>query len=98
MAITATTVFQGQNIYIATIVSSADGDITADIPHGLGVAPLSYYIQPTAGGAAAFAALCQWNITAVDATKVTVNKVGTAGTAATSAALLVVKRPHSIIR
>ena len=97
MAITATPVYQGQNLYVATIVSSADGDTTADVNHGLGVAPAVYFIMPTVGAAAAFAALPQWNVSAPTATKVTLNKVGTAGTAVNSAALLVVMRPHSII-
>jgi hypothetical protein len=98
MAITNTgTIFQGQNLFICTITAGADGDTTADIAHGLSGAPTVYFIIPAAGGAAAFAALCQYNITLPTATKVTVNKVGTAGTAATSAAVLVVMRPHSII-
>lgn len=96
MAITATPVFQGQNLYIATIVSSADGDTTADITHGLVTAPTVFFIMPMAQATTATNA-CFWNITAPTATKVTVNKFNGVGTAALSAALLVVMRPHSII-
>lgn len=98
MAITATTVLQGQNIFVADLVSSADGDTTVDVNHGMGVAPLFSIIQATIGAGAAFAALPQWNVTAPTATKVTVNKVGTAGTAANGNARLVCFFPHSIIR
>lgn len=97
MAITPTTVLQGQNIFVATIVSSADGDTTVDVAHGLGVAPSVYFIMPMAQASTA-TNCCWWNITAPTATKVTVNKQGTAGTAALSAALLVVMRPHSIMQ
>ena len=98
MAITPTTVFQGRNLFIATVVSSADGDTTADIPHGLVGTPQSVIITPQAGAAAAFAALPQWAAPVIDGTKVTLTKVGTAGTAANSAMLLIVSRPHSITR
>ena len=99
MAITATTVFQGQNLFIADVVSSADGDTTADVVHGLGPAvPGQVIITPQVGAAAAFAALPQWAVTVVDATKVTLTKVGTTGTAVNSNMRLIVTRPHSILR
>lgn len=98
MAITATPVITGQNMFVANIVSSADADTTQALPHGLPVAPIITIIAPTIGAAAAFAAWCQWAVTAVTATNVTVSKVGTAGTAANSAAVLVCLAPHSIIK
>jgi hypothetical protein len=98
MAITATPVLQSQNLFIADIVAGLDADTTLDVNHGLGITPLEYRLVPTAGAGANFAALCQWNITAPTATKVTVNKVAGVGTAASSAARLLVWRPHSIIR
>ena len=97
MAIGITTIFQGQNIYIADLLSSADVDTSVDVPHGLGRTPLCWFMIPTIGAAAAFAALPQWNVSAPTATKVTVNKVGTAGTAVNSNTRLVVMAPHSII-
>jgi hypothetical protein len=96
MALAATTVLQGQNIFIATLAAGADGDTTVDVAHGLGVTPLVYFIMPTAQATSA-ANNCFYNITAPTATKVTVNKAGGVGSAALSAALLVVMRPHSII-
>jgi hypothetical protein len=97
MAIGITTIFQGQNAYIADLLAAADGDTTVDVPHGLGRTPLVSIITPTIGAAAAFAALPQWNVSAPTATKVTVNKVGSAGTAVNSNARLIVLAPHSII-
>ena len=91
-------VFQGQNMFIANVVSTADGDVAGSIAHGLGVIPGVVLIQPLAGAAAAFAALPQWGMTAPDATNVNLTKVGTAGTAVNSLMRLLVMRPHSIIR
>lgn len=96
MAGLSTPVFQGQNMFITDITWGLDADVALVVAHGLGVAPLDVQITPTAGGAAAFAALGQLFVSAIGAVNFTINKVGTAGTAIASSCRITVRRPHSI--
>jgi hypothetical protein len=98
MAITSTPVFQGFNLFITDIVSSADADVTQAITHGLTATPLAWWFCPTVTNGAAYAALCAWFVTVPAASTITVNKVNTAGSAAASNARFIVWLPHSIIR
>jgi hypothetical protein len=97
MAVVATTVTQGQNLFIADVAWGADADTTVDVNHGLGAVPLIVFYTPTASGAAAAVPIV--GATVIDATKVTLAKVNvSAGSGAAAAGRLTVMRPHSIIR
>jgi hypothetical protein len=81
---------QCQDSYIANVSMDAT-DPTATIPHGLGVAPLKYYVTPTAQGAGLpFGTF----VVTADATNITVTK----SSAATMdcSFLAVAERPSSI--
>ena len=98
-AVTITVVLQGtsrSSMHIADVEATADADVTATMPHALGVIPLSVILTPLLQ---APAALSLWAATTIDAT----NVVGTAATTASSGSAgvqvrFIISRPHTIIR
>lgn len=96
MAVTITTVYDGEDTFIATVTATADGDTTATIPHGLGVAPAEFYATQLISQA--LTALSAWSW-AADATNVVGTKLTSTGSGNASAqARVVIKRPHSLGR
>lgn len=94
MAITATPVVNNANYKSWTVEATADGDTTANIAHGMGVAPDLIVLTPMV----AAARLSLWVATA-DATNIAIAKATTGGSGAAGAQLKVVAaRPHSIMQ
>jgi len=92
--VTVTTVLAGTDMYIATVVASADGDTTATIPHGLGAIPLEFYATQLLSQA--LTALSAWSW-AIDTTNLVGTKLASTGSGNAAAQVrVVVKRPHSI--
>lgn len=97
MAIAQTVRIQGPDSFEADL-TSADGDTTAALPHGLTLSAAEQVsaqrlITPTASYATAAAP--NWAITLVDGTNYTVVKTASAGSGAATARVAI-RRPHSI--
>lgn len=96
-AVSLTSVFTGTDSVIRDVIATADADVTATIPHGLGAAPAEVTITPMLSQA--LAALSAWAVTTIDATNVVCTKLATAGSGNAAVQLRVVaKRPHSLGR
>lgn len=106
-AVSLSNVRQGSNFYVADIISSAAGDTTITVAHGLGaisnnaaadfrgLGPQSVTITPRLSQGW----LSRWRVTTVNTTNVILNK--TASTSSANAgiqATLVVSLPASVIR
>jgi hypothetical protein len=94
MAVTVTAVSpQGTNTKAFTVIATADGDTTATIVHGFGVAPFDVSFVPLL--AAAYTSV--WTVTTIDATNVVLTKGTGAGSGNASPQLRVtLALPHSI--
>lgn len=98
MAVTLTTIFQGTNINITDVVASADGDVAATIPHGLGGVPAECYLTPMLSQA--LAAASAWAVATPPATGLTsvntvLTKLATAGSGNAAVQLRVVSKSPS---
>lgn len=106
-AVSATNVRQGSTLYVADIISSAAGDTTITLAHGLGaisvnaaadfraLAPQIVTLTPRSSPGW----LSRWRLTSINSTSVVLNK--TASTSSLSAAVqltVAVQLPHSIAR
>jgi len=94
MAVTIVAVRTGPNQSIATVQATADADVAAVIPHGLGAIPEQVTFEPLL----AEHYLSATTVGVIDATNVNLvmeNAVG-AG-AATPQLRVVIHRPHSLI-
>lgn len=97
MAVTVTPVLAGASRHIATIVATADGDVIAVVPHGLGAAPLSVVLTMDGDLIAARSSL--WGVDSIDATNVVLNATAAVGSGSTEPQLRVdIALPHSIVR
>ncbi len=95
--VTITTVFDGPDSFIADVVASADGDVTATIPHLIGATPEEVYLIPTLSQA--LTALSGWAATTIDATNVVCTKLASTGSgSATKQLRVIAKRPHTLGR
>ncbi len=97
--VTITTVYDGEDTFIADITASADADVTATIPHTLGAVPAEVYIMPALEQA--LTALSQWvaPIASIGATNVICTKLTSTGSgSATKQARVIIKRPHTLGR
>lgn len=99
-AVTVATVFNGVNRKIFSVIATADGDVAAVIPHGLGLRPgflttsLRIIFVPTI---TLVSALSGWTLGVVDATNVNLVATAAAGSGNVGVQLLVeVALPHSI--
>lgn len=95
MAVTVTPVLAGVTTHVSSVIATADADVAAVVPHGLGAIPSIIILTPTL---TVVSALSAWTATA-DA--VNVNCVATAagGSGAPGIQLLVTAMiPHSIIQ
>ena len=82
-------------------LTALDADTTVDVTHGMAATPALAILQMR-GAAIALAAGGNWSLGTIDATKVTVNKLNTAGSGGaapgtTVVATLIVQLPHSIL-
>lgn len=96
MAVTVTPVLSGANTHVADVEATADADVTATIPHGLGTAPTIVILTPLLQ---APAALSLWAATTIDATNVVCTKATTASSGSAGNQLRVTASlPHSLFR
>jgi hypothetical protein len=87
MAVNLTTVLRRGNLLIVDVESTADGDTTATIPHGMGADLKKIIITPLQQ---ATAALSLWAVTTpTHATNVVLTKATTAGSGGAGAQLRV---------
>src|SRR4051812_8216983 len=83
---------------IVDVTATADADVTATIPHLMGVAPQDVTITPILSQA--LAALSAWSLNAVPGTtNVVCTKLATAGSGNAAAQLrVIIRRPHTLGR
>lgn len=96
MAVTVTPVLSGANLHIADITATADADIAAVVPHGLGSTPTIVLLTDML---TVVSALSAWAYGVIDATNV--NVVATAAVGSGDAAVqlrVTVSLPHSLFR
>lgn len=100
MAVTIVKVFQGTNISINDVIATADGDVAATIPHGLGGAPVEVYLTPLLSQA--LTALSAWAVatppaTGITATNLVLTKLASTGSGNAVVQLRTVcKSPNSL--
>jgi hypothetical protein len=97
--VTITTVYDGEDTFIADVTASADGDVTATIPHTMGVAPGEVYLLPALEQA--LTALSCWvcPVASIGVTNVVCTKLTSTGSgSATKQLRVIAKRPHSLGR
>lgn len=95
MAVTVTPTLSGVTTHVADIIATADADVAAVVPHGLGVVPAVVDITPRL---TVVSALSAWVVGVVDATNV--NLVATAAAGSGDAAVqlsVTAMAPHSLI-
>ena len=93
MAVTVTPILAGVNTNVSDVIASADADVAAVVPHGLGVAPSIIILTNLLTVVSALAA---WTATA-DATNVNCVKTAAVGSGNAGAQLRVTAmRPHSL--
>lgn len=97
MAVTVTNVLAGVNTFIATVIATADADVTATAPHGLLVTPLLF--GATQVLSQALTALSAWSVAVPGATNMVATKLASTGSGNAGIQLLLwCMTPHSIIR
>jgi hypothetical protein len=101
MAVSITVVRAGPTEHVADVIATADADVAATIPHGLGVVPTDVTLTPGGQTAAAGAAaqLSLWAVTLIDATNVVLvatNAVGSGDAAAQCRVIAAI--PHTLTR
>ena len=98
MAVTITTVLApatGGSVAIYDVAASADADVTATIPHGLGLTPLEVHVCPLLVNHYGKA----WRVTTINGTNVVLSGTNAAGSGtANPQTRVVIKRPHTIDR
>ncbi|KKM75386.1 hypothetical protein LCGC14_1390760 [marine sediment metagenome] len=99
MAVSVVVVQAGVTKHIADVIATADADVAATVPHGLGAVPADVQIMPggQTAGAGASAQLSLWAITLIDAINVVL--VATAGVGSGDAAAQVritAALPHTL--
>ena len=96
MAQVITAVRPGTNqtdLFVANVAYTATADAGGNVPHGLGAAPLKFYLVPLLPAAYA-GRVC---IASVNTTNLVLTKVSTAGSANNNAQVRVyAQRPHTI--
>jgi hypothetical protein len=81
------------DLFVADVAYTATADAGGNVPHGLGAAPLKFYLCPLLSVAYAG----RVSITAGDTTNLVLTKVSTAGSANNNAQVRVyAQRPHTI--
>lgn len=101
MAVTVAVVVNQPNWRQSSVIASADADVAAVIPHGMGVAPGIVNLEPggRVAASAGAAQLSVWVIGVVDATNVNLVATAAVGSGAAGIQLLVdMLRPHSIMQ
>ena len=98
MAVTVTTVLAGYTTFIASVIATADADVTTgNIAHGLGAAPLLFGVTPVLSQA--LTALSAWAIAVPGATNIVGTKLASTGSGnAGIQALIWAMLPHSLIK
>jgi len=99
MAVSVVVVQAGVTKHIADVIATADADVAATVPHGLGAVPADVQVAPGGQTAAAGAAaqLSLWAVTLIDAINVVL--VATAGVGSGDAAAQVritAALPHTL--
>lgn len=96
MSITVTNVLAGTNTFIADVKATADGDVTATIPHGMAAAPkVVLFTQLLSQG---LTALSAWAATTIDGTNIVLTKLTSTGSGnANNQVRVTAMTPHSLI-
>lgn len=96
MAVTIANVLAGQNTFVATVIASADADVTATIPHGLLATPKLFGFCLVLSQA--LTAQSAWSCAVPGATNMVGTKLATTGSGnAAIQALFWCMTPHSLI-
>lgn len=94
--ISATGPVVGSQMFVATVIATADGDTTATCPHGLLSTPLIYGITPLLSQA--LTALSAWVVSSVTSTNIVLTKLASTGSGNASPQVLVwAMTPNSLI-
>lgn len=101
MAVTVAVVNDFPNFRTSSIIATADADVAAVVPHGMGEAPqdVAFENGGRVAASAAAARISDPTIGVIDATNVNVGMTATAGSGAAGIQNRVnIRRPHSISR
>lgn len=96
MAVTVTPVLSGANLHVADVIATADADVAAVVPHGLGAAPTIVILTDML---TVVSTLSAWAAGVIDATNV--NCVATAAVGSGDALVqlrVIASLPHSLFR
>lgn len=95
MAVTVTPRLSGVTTHVADIVATADADVAAVVPHGLGVVPTIVLLT---NRLTVVSALSAWATGVIDATNVNLVATAAVGSGDPGVQLTVTAmRPHSLI-
>lgn len=96
MAVTVTPVLAGVTTHVSTIIATADADVAAVVPHGLGVAPSIVILTPRL---TVVSALSAWATGVIDATNVNLVATAAVGSGDPGIQLAVTAMvPHTLIQ